>query len=56
MFESRSTYGLDVGLLLGAIGDFIVVNNLTDFKVQQTYINSTIVAENGKSLIQSRYG
>ena len=46
-------YSLDVGLLqTGDPGDFIVVNNLTDFKVQQTYINGRLVAENGKTLIE----
>jgi adenine deaminase len=45
-------YGLDVGLLqIGDPADFIVVNNLTDFKVLKTYINGELVAENGKSLI-----
>lgn len=46
-------YKLDVGLLqVGDPADFIVVNNLTDFKVLKTYINGELVAENGKSLIQ----
>ena len=46
-------YKLDVGLLRsGDNADFIVVNNLKDFKVQQTYINGELVAENGKSLIK----
>jgi adenine deaminase len=45
-------YGLDVGLLQqGEAADFIVVNNLSDFKVLKTYINGELVAENGKSLI-----
>ena len=47
-------YGLEVGLLrVGDPADFIVVNNLKDFKVQQTYINGTLVADNGKTLIES---
>lgn len=47
-------YRLNVGLLReGDAADFIVVNNLTDFKVQQTYINGQLVAENGVSLIQT---
>jgi adenine deaminase len=33
--------------------DFIVVNNLTDFDVQQTYIDGNLVAEKGTSLISS---
>lgn len=45
-------YKLEVGLLQpGDPADMIVVNNLTDFKVQQTYINGILVADNGKSLI-----
>jgi adenine deaminase len=45
-------YKLDVGLLQKRDpADFIVVNNLTDFKVQQTYINGLLVADEGKSLI-----
>jgi adenine deaminase len=46
-------YGLDVGLLqTGDPADFIIVNNLTDFKVLKTYINGELVAENGKSLVK----
>lgn len=45
-------YNMDVGLLrIGDPADFILVNNLKDFKVQQTYINGVLTAENGKSLI-----
>jgi adenine deaminase len=45
-------YNMDVGLLsAGDPADFIIVNNLKDFKVQQTYINGELVAENRKSLI-----
>ncbi len=45
-------YGLDVGLLqIGDAADCIVVNNLVDFRVQQTYINGQLVAERGTSLI-----
>lgn len=47
-------YGLDVGLLqLGQSADFIVVDNLTDFKVLETYIGGQLVAKNGLSLIPS---
>ncbi len=47
-------YKLDVGLLReGDAADFIVVEDLQQFKVQQTYINGQLVAENGTSLIQS---
>jgi adenine deaminase len=46
-------YKLEVGLLQpGDPADMIVVNNLTDFKVQQTYINGTLVADKGRSLIK----
>jgi adenine deaminase len=45
-------YGLDVGLLqVGDAADFIVVNNLTEFRVHQTFINGECVAERGKTLI-----
>lgn len=45
-------YKLDVGQLKeDDPADFIVVNNLKDFKVLQTYINGQLVAENGKTLI-----
>jgi adenine deaminase len=43
-----------VGLLQeGDPADFIVVKDLTNFKVSQTYINGELVSENGKSLIKS---
>lgn len=46
-------YKLDVGFLqLGQPADFIVVDNLRDFNVLQTYINGKLVAENGKTLIE----
>lgn len=45
-------YKLPVGLLrTGDAADFIVVNNLTDFDILQTYISGTLVAENGRSLL-----
>lgn len=47
-------YNLEVGLLqAGDPADMIVVNNLTDFKVQQTYVDGRLVADSGKSLIES---
>lgn len=47
-------YGLEVGTLeVGDFADFIVVDNLQNFNVLQTYINGNLVAENGKSLINS---
>jgi len=46
-------YNLDVGLLNpGDPADFIIVNNLKDFNVQQTYINGELVADQGKSLVK----
>ncbi len=45
-------YKLDVGILQkGDSGDFLVVDNLHDFKILGTYINGQIVAGEGKSLI-----
>ncbi len=47
-------YGLNVGLLqVGDPLDCIVVNNLKDFSVLETYIKGQKVAEKGKSLIAS---
>jgi adenine deaminase len=45
-------YKLDVGLLReGDPADFILLENLSDFKVLATYIDGVKVAENGLSLI-----
>ena len=45
-------YNLDVGLLkAGDPADFIVVDNLNDLTVLQTYIDGKCVAENGQSHI-----
>lgn len=45
-------YNLPVGLLrMGDAADFIVVNNLDDFDVLETYINGALVAKEGKSLL-----
>ena len=47
-------YGMDVGLLReNDAADFIVVEDLVDFNVLQTYINGELVAKNGKSFIES---
>ncbi len=47
-------YNLDVGLLKeGDLADFIMVNNLTDFSVEKTFINGELVAENGNSFVKS---
>jgi len=46
-------YSLDVGLLkAGDLADFIVVEDLVNFKTLQTYINGELVFKNGKSLIK----
>ncbi len=48
-----SHYKLDVGTLnTGDDADFIVVNNLKEFKNIATYINGAKVSENGKTLIE----
>ena len=48
-------YHLDVGLLQkGDDADFIVVDNLNDFNILQTYIRGRLLAENGVSLMQRR--
>jgi adenine deaminase len=48
-------YNLPVGTLqMGDNADFIEVNNLTDFTVLKTFINGTLVAENGQSLIKTK--
>jgi adenine deaminase len=47
-------YSLEVGLLNeGDDADFIVVDNLGNFAIQQTYIKGNLVAEKGKSYINS---
>ncbi|MEI7662967.1 MAG: adenine deaminase, partial [Bacteroidota bacterium] len=45
-------YSLDIGLLQpGDTADFILVNNLDEFKVVATYIDGVMAAEEGKTLI-----
>jgi len=47
-------YKLDVGLLeVGDPADFILVNNLRQFEVLQTYIDGELVAEEGVSKIKT---
>lgn len=47
-------YQLEVGQLqVGDNADFILVNNLIDFKVLYTYIKGLLVAQNGISLINT---
>lgn len=46
-------YNMDVGLLkIGDPADFIVVKDLKNFGVEQTYIQGELVAENGESHIE----
>jgi adenine deaminase len=46
-------YKMNIGLLQkNDAADFIVVEDLTHFKVLQTYIDGELVAENGKSFIK----
>jgi adenine deaminase len=47
-------YKLDVGMLRkGDWADFVIVDNLKDLNVLQTYCNGKLIAENGKSLINA---
>lgn len=47
-------YSLDVGLLQkGAAADFILVDNLHNFNVLETYIDGKLVGKNGESFIKS---
>jgi len=46
-------YNLDVGKLqIGDDADFVIVDNLKDFNILQTYSCGKIIAENGKTLIE----
>ncbi len=46
-------YKMNVGLLKeNDAADFIVVEDLVNFKVQQTYINGELVAKNGESFVK----
>ncbi|MDB5242850.1 MAG: adenosine deaminase [Spirosoma sp.] len=46
-------YNMPVGLLReGDPADYLIVNNLTSFQIQQTVIDGKTVAQNGQSLIQ----
>lgn len=45
-------YGLTVGLLQpGDPADLVELNNLKDFKVQRTWVNGKLVAQNGQPLV-----
>lgn len=46
-------YNLDVGLLkVGDVADFVVLEDLKHFKTLQTYINGSLVYNNGQSYIK----
>lgn len=50
-------YKMNVGLLrVGDAADFIVAEDLKDFKISQTYIDGNLVAENGVSKITTKKG
>jgi adenine deaminase len=47
-------YKLDVGTLqVGDSADMIMVDNLIDFNVLETYVNGKLIAKNGTTLIES---
>ncbi|MBL7851137.1 MAG: adenine deaminase [Cyclobacteriaceae bacterium] len=47
-------FGLEVGQLrVGDPADFIVVNDLASFQVRQTYVKGILVAEQGRTLMES---
>ena len=47
-------YNLDVGLLnVGDEADFVLVENLKNFNVIETYIDGELIAEKGKSFVKS---
>lgn len=47
-------YKMNCGLLQpGDAADMVIVDNLTGFNVQRTYINGVVVAEKGKTLLPS---
>lgn len=52
--NAHTHYNLNHGLLReGDSADFILVNDLKDFKVKQTFIRGKLVAQNGNSFIES---
>jgi len=45
-------YSLDVGLLgIGDDADFIIIDNFEDFNILKTYIKGSLIAKNGKTLL-----
>ncbi len=56
-FNPIKHYDLQVGMLqVGDAADFIVVDNLSDFNVLQTYIDGQLVYDNGNSLLETITG
>ncbi len=56
-FNPIKHYDLQVGMLqVGDLADLIVVENLTHFKVLQTYINGELVFDNKQSLLKTVAG
>ncbi len=52
-FNPARHYNLNVGLLKsGDPADFVILNNLRDFNVLETYINGKLVAKDGKALFE----
>ncbi len=50
----KQHYNLEVGMLQkNDPADFIIIDNFNDFNVLKTYIDGNLVAENGKSLLES---
>ncbi len=48
-------YGLPIGLLrVGDAADFVLVEDLVDFRVRETWIDGVCVARGGKSLLERR--
>ena len=48
-------YGMNVGLLrIGDPADFIVIDNLKDINVLETYINGALVASSGKCILEQK--
>jgi len=48
-------YKMNIGLLnVGDTADFIVIEDLVNFKVAQTYIDGALVAEKGKSMVNTQ--
>lgn len=53
-YNPSKHYHLNTGLLqIGDPADMIVVNNLNEFNVEETYIDGILVSQNGKTLINS---